>query len=139
VTAIHPPSFILPPRCVQRMQGVHSDLCRVVVRAAEISPLPFVVLEGLRTIERQRQLVNAGASRTLNSRHLTGHAVDLAPLADTDGDGDREISWRWPHYDVLAPFIFRAATECGVPIEWGGNWPRWRDGPHWQLPRDRYP
>jgi peptidoglycan LD-endopeptidase CwlK len=121
------------------MQGVHSDLCRVVVRAAEISPLPFVVLEGLRTIERQRQLVNAGASRTLNSRHLTGHAVDLAPLADTDGDGDREISWRWPHYDVLAPFIFRAATECGVPIEWGGNWPRWRDGPHWQLPRDRYP
>jgi peptidoglycan L-alanyl-D-glutamate endopeptidase CwlK len=73
-------SIVLGQRSLSRLEGVHPDLVRVVKRAAAISDLDFTVLEGLRTLERQRKLRAEGASKTLNSRHLTGHAVDLAPL-----------------------------------------------------------
>lgn len=112
----------------RRLVGVHDDLVRVMYRAIELTPIDLTVLEGLRTIERQRQLVAQGASQTLNSRHLTGHAVDVAPWVDG------RISWHWPHYHRIAPVIFRAAEELGVTVEWGGDWPGFPDGPHWQLP-----
>lgn len=131
--------FQLSQRSLDRLLGVHPDLVRVVRAAAEASPMPFVVLEGLRTLARQVELVRVGASRTMKSRHLTGHAVDIAPLIDENGDGSLDVSWRWPHYDRLAPMIFAAADRCGVPIEWGGHWVGFRDGPHWQLPHNLYP
>jgi peptidoglycan L-alanyl-D-glutamate endopeptidase CwlK len=117
----------------QRLEGVNPELCRVVRLADESGAMRFTVLEGLRTIERQRQLLKSGASTTLRSRHLTGHAVDLAPM---DGSG---ISWAWPLYDRLAIIIKAAAHEAEVPIEWGGDWTSFRDGPHWQLPWVQYP
>ena len=132
-------AFRLSRLSESRLIGVHPDLVRVVRRALELSPVDFKVLEGLRSAERQQQLVSSGASRTMNSRHLTGHAVDLAPYLDTDGDGDREVSWHWPHYYPLAEAVKRAAAELQVPVEWGGDWITFKDGPHWQLPRDRYP
>ncbi len=101
--------------------------------------MPFVVLEGLRTRERQAQLLRQGATKTMNSRHITGHAVDLAPLNDLDGDGDLDISWRWPHYFELAKHIKAAAMLEGIEIEWGGDWREFKDGPHWQLTRRSYP
>lgn len=116
-----------------RLKGVHPDLVRVVERAAEITAVPFTVLEGVRSKERQKQMVAAGSSTTLNGRHLTGHAVDIAPL-----EGGK-VSWAWPLYHKLAPAVKQAAAELGVPIEWGGDWRRFKDGPHWQLPWSEYP
>jgi peptidoglycan L-alanyl-D-glutamate endopeptidase CwlK len=129
----------LSARDKQRLQGVHPDLVRVVIRAAEVTNVPFMVVEGLRTRERQAQLLRERKTTTLNSRHLTGHAVDLVPLADTDGDGDIEISWRWHDYFRLAPIVKSVAIELGVLIEWGGDWRDFKDGPHWQLPWKKYP
>lgn len=123
----------LSERDKTRLEGVHADLVRVIERAAGITPVPFVVLEGLRTRQRQRELVARGASRTMNSRHITGHAVDIAPLVDSD------VSWDWSDYYVLAPIIKEAAALEGVALEWGGDWKSFKDGPHWQLPRSVYP
>ncbi|NNC72458.1 MAG: M15 family metallopeptidase [Sphingomonadaceae bacterium] len=125
--------FALTDRDEDRLAGVHDDLVRVIRRAAETAPLPFAVLEGLRSRDRQRQLVARGASKTMNSRHLTGHAVDIAPL-----DAEGTISWDWPLYHKLAPAVKAAAAELGVAVEWGGDW-RWKDGPHWQLPWSGFP
>lgn len=120
--------FVLGKRSLQRLQGVNPDLVRVVKRAIEITPVDFTVIEGIRTLERQKQLVAAGASKTMRSRHLTGHAVDLAPIVGG------EVRWDWPLFHVLAPAVKQAAAECGVAIEWGGDWTTFKDGPHWQLP-----
>lgn len=123
----------------ERLEGVHVDLRDVIERAAELAPFDVQVLEGMRTVERQKKLLASGASKTMNSRHLTGHAVDIAPVLDTDGDGDKEISWHWPHYHQLAPIVKAAAEELHVAIEWGGDWKSFKDGPHWQLPWKQYP
>jgi peptidoglycan L-alanyl-D-glutamate endopeptidase CwlK len=117
----------------KRLQGVHPDLVKVVKRAAELSDVDFTVTEGLRTLERQRQLVKAGASKTLKSRHLNGHAVDLAVLING------KLSWDWPMYHKLAKWVKQAAVELKIPIEWGGDWRSFKDGPHWQLPWKDYP
>lgn len=130
--------FQLTPRDRTRLIGVHTHLIAVVEHTASVSPERFVVLEGLRTIERQRELFAKRATRTLNSRHLTGHAVDIAPLLDEDGDGDIEISWHWDHYYPLADLIKRVAGYLGIPINWGGDW-TFKDGPHWELPWQLYP
>lgn len=123
----------LNERSVQALSGVHPDLARVVYRAAEITALPFIVTEGLRDEARQRALVEAGASQTLRSRHLTGHAVDLAPVVDG------HVRWDWPLFHELADVMNEAARIEGVRIEWGGDWVKFKDGPHWQLPWARYP
>lgn len=124
-----------------KLRGVHPDLVRVLVRAASISPVPFRITEGLRSYERQKQLVAKGASKTLKSRHLTGHAVDLVPLVDMNGDGrfSADELYHWPLYFKLAPYIKQAAKDERVPIEWGGDWRTFKDGPHWQLPWKQYP
>lgn len=122
----------------ERLAGVHPELKRVVMEAAAHAPFDITVLEGLRSQERQAYLVKTGASQTLESRHLTGHAVDIAPTLDTDGDGDDEPSWHWGHYNMLAPYVKQAAKDLGVEVEWGGDWKKFKDGPHWQLPKRTY-
>lgn len=123
----------LTERDRKRLAGVHPDLVAVVEGAAEITSVDFVVTEGLRTKERQEQLVRAGASRTLKSRHLTGHAVDLAAKV-----GD-EVRWDWPLYHKLDAAMKQAAAALGIEIEWGGDWKSFPDGPHFQLPWATYP
>ena len=120
-------------RSEKNLVGVHPDLVRVMRRALEIAPVDFMVIEGLRTAERQRQLVSKGASQTMRSRHLTGHAVDIAPVVGG------AIRWDWPLYDRLAVAVKQAAREFSVPVEWGGDWTTFKDGPHWQLPWAQYP
>ena len=125
--------FTLGHRSKQRLKGVHPDLVKVVERAIQFTTVDFAVLEGLRTPERQKALVEAGASQTLNSRHLTGHAVDLgAWVAD-------EVRWDWPLYHKIAAAMKEAAKQVDVPIEWGGDWRNFKDGPHFQLPRKTHP
>lgn len=123
----------LSERDLQRLAGVHPDLVAVVESAAEVTEVDFIITEGLRTKERQEQLVRAGASRTLKSRHLTGHAVDLAAKV-----GD-EVRWDWPLYHKLADAMKQAAAASGIEIEWGGDWKSFPDGPHFQLPWATYP
>lgn len=124
--------FKLSKRSLGRLEGVHPDLVAVVELAISRTEIDFTVLEGMRTKERQRHLYNQGASKTLNSRHLTGHAIDIAPYVNGG------VSWHWPHYYRLEPFIKQAAKDLGVSIEWGGDWVSFKDGPHWQLPWDSY-
>jgi peptidoglycan LD-endopeptidase CwlK len=126
-------SIILGQRSLNRLEGVHPDLVRVVKKAAVLSDLDFTVLEGLRTVERQKQLVAQGASRTMNSRHITGHAVDLAPMIGG------KVSWDWPLYHRLAKIVKSAAADEKVPLVWGGDWRAFKDGPHWELPWKFYP
>lgn len=116
-----------------KLEGVHPDLVRVVLRARELAPGTFVVTEGLRSITRQKQLVKAGASRTMRSRHLTGHAVDLAAVVKG------VVRWDWPLYAKLAGVMKEAAAELGVKIVWGGDWVQFKDGPHFQLDWEAYP
>jgi peptidoglycan L-alanyl-D-glutamate endopeptidase CwlK len=123
----------LTPRDRKRLEGVHPDLVRVVERAA-LGRVRFIVVEGLRTMERQAQLAREGRSQTMRSRHLTGHAVDLAVL-----DDDGKARWDAPAYRALAAEMKAAAVVEGVPVEWGGDWRSFFDGPHFQLPWDHYP
>jgi peptidoglycan L-alanyl-D-glutamate endopeptidase CwlK len=153
---------VISARCELRLAGVHPDLMRVVRRAAEGGAMFRVPLDGgRRTPERQAELMRAGKTQTLNSRHLTGHAVDLAPLVGTD------VSWDWKHFYPMADAIAHAARAEGVPIIWGGAWGRlvqdwpkggakaaqdayvserraagrkpFLDGPHFELPAAVYP
>ena len=129
----------LDPRSERNLQGVHPDLVSVVRRAAVLMAergdgLGFVVTEGRRTTMRQAELVKAGASRTMNSRHMTGHAVDLA--ATVGG----EVRWDWSLYRTLAGVIKEVAKERGgIPLVWGGDWKSFPDGPHFELDRLAYP
>jgi len=125
--------FSFGSRSLSRLKGIHPDLRKVMDRAIITTDVDFTVLEGLRSIERQRKLLTSGATRTLRSRHLTGHAVDIAPLVDG------KVSWDWPIYYRLSPVIKKAAQDVGVKIEWGGDWRSFKDGPHWQLPWRDYP
>ena len=123
-------TYKLGLRSLYRLRGVHPDLVAVVKRAIEITDTDFTVLEGLRSPARQKKLVQAGKSMTLNSRHLTGHAVDLAPYP---------ITWEWPLYYKIAAAMKKASTELYTPIVWGGDWKRFKDGPHFELDRKEYP
>jgi peptidoglycan LD-endopeptidase CwlK len=121
-------------RSLDNLQGIHPDLRRVMDRALQESPLDFTVIEGLRTVARQKELVAKGASKTMNSRHITGHAVDLMPTAP-NGKG----SFDWSLYHRLAPAVKAAAKAEGVALVWGGDWKTFPDGPHFELDRKVYP
>lgn len=125
--------FRLSQRSKDRLKGVHPDLIKVVELAIDLTEVDFVVTEGIRSLERQKQLVAAGASKTMKSRHLTGHAVDLAALVNGS------IRWDWPLYHKLADAMKEAAKHLGIAIEWGGDWKGFPDGPHFELSRSKYP
>lgn len=126
-------AFHLSNRSLSRLEGVHPDLVRVVKRAITMTRIDFGVTEGVRSEDRQRELFAAGATTTMRSRHLTGHAVDL--VAYLNG----EVRWDWPLYDQVSAAMKMAALEEDVQIEWGGDWKTFRDGPHFQLPWSGYP
>lgn len=127
--------FKLSARSLQRLEGVHPLLVEIVKLAIQRTEVDFTVVEGLRTPERQRELVDKGASQTMNGLHLKqatgyGHAVDLAPLVSG------AIPWNdWDEFRRLADVVKVCAAELGVPVEWGGDWKTLKDGPHFQLPR----
>jgi len=123
-------SYKLGTRSLQNLSGVHPDLVAVVKKAIEISEQDFTVLEGIRNINRQRELVKTGKSTTMNSRHLTGHAVDLAPWP---------ISWEWEGFYPIADAMKQAAEELEVDLKWGGDGKSFPDGPHFELSRKTYP
>lgn len=115
----------LSERDIMRLRGVHPQLTRVVARAATM--FDFFVIEGIRTIEKQRLYVASGASHTLDSKHLRGLAVDLGCILDG------ELCWKWPLYERLNEVMQRCAALEGVRIVWGGNWLKLKDGVHFEL------
>lgn len=121
--------FRFSKRSLDNLVGVEPSLVKVVRKALEGSPLDFGISEGVRTLERQKELVAAGKSRTMNSRHLTGHAVDFFVLVDG------KVTWEFKYYKEVADAFKKAAEELGVEIEWGGDWKSFKDGPHIQLKR----
>ena len=126
-------SYKLGKRSLSNLEGVHPDLVKVVKRAIELTKCDFTVTEGLRSKERQAQLLKEKKTTTSNSRHLTGHAVDLAAWVDGT------VSWNWDHYYKIAEAVKQAAKELNISIEWGGEWKSFPDAPHWQLPWSKYP
>lgn len=122
-------------RSERNLLGVHPDLTRLMRESHAKCPpsLSFIIIEGRRTLTRQKQLVADGASRTLNSRHLTGHAVDIMATINNRG------RWDWPLYAQLAVLIKAEAARLSIPIIWGGDWRTFRDGPHYELSRKHYP
>ena len=111
-------TFSLSKRSLARLDGVHPDLVSVVSLAIELTEIDFGVSEGLRTEKRQRKLVASGASTTMRSRHLTGHAVDLVAYI-----GSR-IAWDWNLYFSIAESVRLAAVELRINVEWGAAWGR---------------
>lgn len=155
-------AFRLSARSLRNLEGVHPDLVAVAKRAIVITKVDFGVTEGLRSAERQAALKAAGASTVNESRHQTGHAIDVAAYI-----GPR-VSWELPLYYDIAHAFQSAAAELAIPVRWGGCWmllsglphtPRgigqavqqysdsrraqgrraFIDGPHYELPASRYP
>lgn len=141
-------TFVLGRTSRERLAGVHPQLVRVVERAIELSTVDFLVLEGVRTPQRQRELYAQGRTKpgpvvtwTLKSNHFVradgyGHAVDLAPFPI-----DWEGPTRFPKFDAIAKAMFAAAEELGVRIRWGADWDQdgkarergESDSPHFEL------
>tara|TARA_R110000744_G_scaffold363088_1_gene471282 strand:- start:295 stop:753 length:459 start_codon:yes stop_codon:yes gene_type:complete len=109
-------NWVLSSRSRERLRGVNPELADTVKRALELSPIDFGVTEGIRSVERQKELVARGLSQTMNSKHLTGNAVDL--VAYLSG----RVCWEMSAYDELADAMKQAAKETGVSIRWGGAW-----------------
>lgn len=122
--------FKFGAKSLERLKGVHPDLVKVVTRALELSSVDFSVSEGLRTKERQAELVKQGVSRTMNSRHITGHAVDLYPVVNPDKE------WTPEDFSPIVKAMKEAAKELGVSVVHGADW-GW-DHPHHELNRALY-
>ncbi|ECG8601150.1 M15 family metallopeptidase [Salmonella enterica subsp. salamae] len=128
-------TFQFSKRSEKSLAGVNADLISLARVALSLSPVDFCVTEGLRTKERQRELVAEGKSQTMKSRHLTGHAIDVYAYPPGCPGG----SWDWKYYEQIAQVFKRASRQTGIPIEWGGDWKTLKDGPHFQLPYSAYP
>lgn len=124
--------YVLGTVSKNNLKGVHPDLVKVVEKAITLTEIDFRVTEGLRSKTRQIELVNKGASKTLNSRHITGHAVDVVALIGGS------VRWDWPLYDKIAKAFKQASKELNIPIIWGGDWKNFKDGPHFELDRNVY-
>jgi len=117
----------------ERLSKVHPDLQKVFNEAIKESPLDFSITQGLRTKEQQKVLFDAGKSQTMNSRHLTGKAVDIAVIKDG------EVTWDFKYYQLVSDHIKKIAKDMKIDVVWGGDWVSFRDGPHFELHRSVYP
>ena len=115
-------------RSMDNLVGVHPKIVDVLLEA--IKHYDFSVLEGLRSPERQSELVSQGSSMTMASKHLKqsdgfSHAVDIAPYP-IDWDNTEEFFY-------LAGLIEGIAKSKGINLQWGGRWRSLKDCPHFQL------
>lgn len=125
--------FRLSQRSENNLKGVHPDLVKLVRATLANSPYDFGITEGLRSKEQQAKDVAAGTSQTMNSRHLTGCAIDFVVYLGKD------ITWERKYYQAVAAAFKAEAKKLGITIVWGGNWTTLKDGPHIELDRKVYP
>lgn len=153
-------NFKLGEKSLKELNGVHADLVAVVKRTIELSVQDFAVHDGIRTLDEQKEMVRKGAAQTLDSRHISGHAVDLVPYIND------KLRWEWEPIYKIADAVRIAANELAIPIRWGGVWDisftdtsdspedlvadyvarrkkagkkAFIDGPHFELPKAKYP
>ena len=119
--------FSFSKASLEKMNGVNSKLVILMKEAIKNSPYDFKITEGLRTVERQKELVKTGKSKTMNSYHLKGKAVDIAVLIYN------KITWDFKYYKEVANHIKEVARKLGYVITWGGDWKTFKDGPHFQI------
>lgn len=131
-------TFKLSQKSLNKLEGVHEDLQKVVHKAIALTKVDFGVTCGLRTVEEQKALYAQGRTKpgkivtwTMNSRHLTGKAVDL--VAYKDG----KVSWDEKLYKDIAAAMLEAAEMLNVKLVWGGSWDK-PDYPHHELDRKVY-
>lgn len=125
---------VFSERSRKNLQGVHPDLVRCCEQALQTSAVDFTVVEGLRSMERQEELLAQGYSQTLKSYHLKqadgfGHAVDLYPFFN----GKVQVSAAEARWREIAMSMKEAALDLGIRITWGGDWRKFVDMPHYQL------
>jgi peptidoglycan L-alanyl-D-glutamate endopeptidase CwlK len=118
---------------LSRLEQTHPDLQKVFKEAIKEAPFDFSITCGLRTKEEQQKLFNEGKSKTMNSRHLTGNAVDVCVLVGG------KASWAFENYSKLSEHVLKVAKELNIPLVWGGSWESFKDGPHFELDRKKYP
>lgn len=126
----------LGKRSVEKLSGVNKNLIAVLMKACETMPFDITVIEGVRSAERQQELLKAGATKVSVSRHMSGNAIDIAPYPIDWNDKEK--------FRIVAHHMFAAAKELGITIRWGGNWSRenelvkpvssFVDMPHFELP-----
>ena len=129
-------SFSLSKRSLKELEGVHPDLLEVLMLAGEYcceEGVDFIITDGCRTIEEQEAFVAAGKSRTMHSRHLNGLAVDFVALVAG------RVTYDLSAMKKIADCFKRAAQKRRVPINWGGDWKTFKDTPHIELDKERYP
>lgn len=127
------PNYQFGQKSLEKLSTVHPDLQRVFKEAITASPYDFAISEGLRSLDRQKELVAQGKSKTLHSRHLTGKAVDIAVFVDG------KLTWDAKYYRELFEHINAVAKLNDVPLVWGGSWKTFIDMPHYELDRKFYP
>ena len=110
------PQYKLGKASLNELIGVHPDLVKVVEKAIQITAQDFGVHDGLRTLAEQQKYVASGASKTMDSRHLTGHAVDLVPYING------KLRWEWEPIYIIADAVRSSAKQLNVPLIWGGAW-----------------
>lgn len=126
--------FKFSKRSLDNLKGVHPDLVAVAKKALELTVIDFIVTEGLRTLDRQRHLISQGASRTMKSRHLTGHAIDVVATLSPG-----TVSWKVKDMTMISKAFKEASKLLNIPIVWGGDWKTFKDTPHYELDRKKYP
>ncbi|MBP9602831.1 MAG: M15 family metallopeptidase [Chromatiaceae bacterium] len=120
-------------RSFNHLVGVRPELIIVAYHALILSPVPFQITDGVRTRAEQEKLLAEGKSKTMKSRHLTGHAVDVVAIVDG------KVTWDWQCYEAIAEAFKKAAEALEIKIVWGGDWKGFRDGPHFELDRAAFP
>lgn len=120
-------------RSLGELEGIHKDLRKVTDLALKYSPYDFIITDGKRTLAEQRKHVANGASKTMKSRHLTGHAVDFVAVVN------KKVTWNYTYMKAISDAFKRAAKELGIPIVWGGDWKSFQDTPHIELNKTKYP
>ena len=125
-------TFHLSAKSQIKLSLVHPDLQKVVHAAIKVTAVEFIVTEGLRTLQRQEELLKARATTTMNSRHLTGHAVDVAAIVNSHAD------WHPQLYHHIADAFLAESAKLQIPLIWGGNWLTFKDLCHFELNRQFY-
>ena len=129
-------TFCFSNRSLANLEGVHPDLVEVVKLAGQLADangLDFILTDGCRTVEEQREFVRTGKSKTMHSRHLGGFAIDFV------GHVKGRATYDEPVMKALSECFKEAGAQLGIPVEWGGDWKSFQDTPHIQLTKERYP
>ena len=122
-----PKGFFLSERSLNNLKGVNKDLAKVMEIAIVNSPYDFVITEGVRSAERQEEMLRTKKSRVRHSKHQDGFAVDIMAY-DENGKG----TWEHTYYEAINGHIQEIANLEGVTITWGGTW-QMVDAVHFQI------